>query len=114
MKYTKQFRVMIAKEDYKILYQLGGQVIHYEEETSVKFSHINNPDNSIRWVYHCANKKPSFLKFYNISSWKSYLIDKIIRTLFFLNLKKVVASGNIDVQIEENSISLFFEQDCSK
>lgn len=93
----------LFKEDKEILKTLGMK--NSKDSISIEFFHfINNPDGTIRWIYPKNNNNPSFLKFYNVSSWKSYLIDRTIRTFYFLNLKKVVASGNIDVQIEENSI----------
>ena len=51
---------------------------------------INNPDGTPRWIWNAKNKKPMFLKFYNISSCRAFLFATIIKLVFVLKLQKLV------------------------
>jgi thymidylate kinase len=51
---------------------------------------INNPDQTMRWVWNANCKKPLFLKFYNISSIRARLFALTIQTVFLLRLQKII------------------------
>lgn len=50
---------------------------------------IENPDGSIRWVWNAKNRKPLFLKFYNMGSKRAKLFALMIKTVFALRLQKL-------------------------
>lgn len=51
---------------------------------------INNPDGTIRWIWPDHLKKPLFLKFYNITSFRSKLFATLIDLIFILHLQKFI------------------------
>jgi thymidylate kinase len=51
---------------------------------------INNPDGTIRWIWPDHLKKPLFLKFYNITSFRSKLFAKLVNLIFILRLQKFI------------------------
>jgi len=51
---------------------------------------INNPDGSPRWIWNASNKKPIFLKFYNIGSVRAAIFANLIKLVFLLRLQKFV------------------------
>jgi thymidylate kinase len=58
--------------------------------TKLELLFINNPDQSIRWVWSSSCKKPIFLKFYNIGSIRARLFAMAIQIVFILRLQKVI------------------------
>jgi thymidylate kinase len=76
-----------------ILQKLGYSIATAKENTEaiqLELLFINNPDNSIRWVWNATCKKPIFLKFYNIGSFRAFVFATAIRILFFLRLQQLV------------------------
>ncbi|CAA7195210.1 nucleoside/nucleotide kinase family protein [Chryseobacterium potabilaquae] len=56
----------------------------------ISFSYIPNPDGSVRWFWNSNSKKPLFLKFYNISTFKAKLFSLFVKLVFVLNLQKLI------------------------
>jgi thymidylate kinase len=76
-----------------ILKKLGYSIATTKENIEaiqVELLFINNPDNSIRWVWNANCKKAVFLKFYNIGSFRAFAFATAIRILFFLRLQKII------------------------
>jgi thymidylate kinase len=103
----------------KALQTLGISVVNHgdtllEEETSFvldftnkyhikgeyikdSYHYINNPDGSMRWVFPQDLAFPTFLSFYNISSWKSKAYAYLLKMAFKFDLQKLVVSGSFDL-----------------
>jgi thymidylate kinase len=60
-------------------------------EQSITLRIISNRDGSPRWVYPTSLKKPYFLKFYPIVSWRSAIIYNVFKWLFHLKLVGLVS-----------------------
>jgi thymidylate kinase len=76
-----------------ILKKLGYSIATTKENIEaiqVELLFINNPDNSIRWVWNANCKKAVFLKFYNIGSFRAFAFATAIRILFLLRLQKII------------------------
>lgn len=54
---------------------------------------INNPDGTPRWVCSAFAPKPYFLRFYNVSSFKSQLFATLVKFVFFLGLQRTIFKG---------------------
>lgn len=50
---------------------------------------INNPDGTIRWIWNAQNKTPIFLKFYNVSTKRSFLFATLIKLIFIFKLQRL-------------------------
>lgn len=61
------------------------------------FHYINNPNQSMRWVYPKNISTPSFLNFYSATTFRAKLIAKSIKTAFSLGFKKRIASGQFTI-----------------
>ncbi|MFT4664969.1 MAG: thymidylate kinase [Gammaproteobacteria bacterium] len=61
-----------------------------EDGSCTTLHYINNPDESVRWVWPSQLQKPLFLKFYSISSFKSRIIALLIELVFLLRLQSLV------------------------
>lgn len=73
-----------------IFQKLGYPLFIYSKgHKSITLSYINNPDGSLRWIWNAKNTKPIFLKFYNISSFKSRVYTFFIRLIFILKLQNL-------------------------
>ncbi len=62
-----------------------------------RFSYINNPDKSIRWIYPSKNKKASFLNLYNSSGWKAKMYKFALKKAFQFKLQGLLNSGQFTV-----------------
>ncbi|RFC55040.1 hypothetical protein [Brumimicrobium aurantiacum] len=51
---------------------------------------INNPDGSPRWIWNAKNKRPDFLRFYNVSSFKSKIFSLMIKLIFLTRLQHLI------------------------
>jgi thymidylate kinase/uncharacterized protein YerC len=69
----------------------GYRLFTKQQPGSVKisFSYIPNPDGSVRWFWNSNSKKPLFLKFYNIATFKAKMFSLFVRLLFVLRLQKL-------------------------
>ena len=67
---------------------------------SVSYHYINNNDGTIRWIFSSKSKKPNFLKFYNINTFRSKLLSSIIKSATNLGLIKYISSGTFQVYSE--------------
>lgn len=67
-----------------------------------KFSFINNPDGSMRWIYPSSLFQPSFLSCYNSGTLKGAIIKTGIQAAFSLGLKRFIANGNFTVYSNES------------
>lgn len=56
----------------------------------LKLLYISNPDGSPRWVWPAENRKPVFLKFYNVNTKRSWLFATMIRLIFLLRIGHLV------------------------
>lgn len=77
--------------DFSNQYVLG------EEYTKESYFYINNPDGSMRWVFPQSLKFPTFLSFYNISSWKSKLNAYVLKLAFKLGIQRLFTSGSFQL-----------------
>lgn len=74
-----------------ILSQLGYSISESENDNNANEYNIliiQNNDGSIRWAWPNYVKKPLFLKFYNVDSFKSKLFSLGIKIIFLLNLQE--------------------------
>ena len=78
---------------------------------STSYHYINNNDGTIRWIFSSKSKKPNFLKFYNINTFRSKLLSSIIKSATNLGLIKYVSSGTFQVYSESFT---FLEKFISK
>jgi thymidylate kinase len=70
--------------------KLGYQASIENSEKSISLLYINNPDGTIRWAWNASCKKPLFLKFYNIGSFRAGVFAFALRLIFTLRLQKIV------------------------
>lgn len=105
---------MLKEEDKRIINFLGILINDKSKHVNLHY-YINNPDETIRWIYPKRTSFPSFLNFYSTSNFKSKLIAFFIKSLFRLKLGKLVKSGEIDFTIIENGIldKLLNKYDCT-
>jgi thymidylate kinase len=61
-----------------------------EIEANTKLHYINNPNGSIRWIWPSQLEKPIFLKFYSISTLRSWTFAFVIRMIFLFRLQRFV------------------------
>lgn len=59
------------------------------ESVKISFSYIPNPDGSVRWFWNSNSKRPLFLKFYNIATFKAKMFSLFVKLLFVLRLQKL-------------------------
>ena len=82
---------------------------------STVFNYIANNDDSMRWVFPASNKTPSFLSFYNASTFKAKLISQSIKLAFKLGLKNFISKGQFTVlhqeKLKPNRDYLLIEKD---
>lgn len=62
-----------------------------------EYHFINNPDQTIRWLYPARQKNPTFLHLYNASGWKGQLIKIGIKAGFRCGLSQRIKQGTIRV-----------------
>lgn len=62
---------------------------YYATDQYVQLLSINNPDGTIRWIWNAQNKTPLFLKFYNVSTKRSFLFATLIKLIFILRLQRL-------------------------
>lgn len=63
---------------------------HSKAGKPVAFLVINNVDGTPRWICNAESKKPLFLNFYMVSSWRSWVFSTLIKLVFFLQIQKWV------------------------
>lgn len=74
---------------FKAGYHLSTNLLNsYDDKINVL--QINNPDGSPRWIWNAENKKPLFLKFYNVGSFRALVFATSIKLVFLLRLQKLV------------------------
>jgi thymidylate kinase len=62
-----------------------------------QLNYINNPDQSMRWIYANKNKQASFLSFYNTVTARAHLIANSIKMVFKLGLQSLIHSGSFTI-----------------
>jgi len=82
------------------------------EGTPLHLIVINNPDGTPRWLCPVKAPKPYFLKFYNISGFKSRLFAFLCQSVFLLRLQSIVFNTKVislllNKQEDESIINLF-------
>ncbi|MFT4532808.1 MAG: thymidylate kinase [Saprospiraceae bacterium] len=77
-----------------------------EDVLVTNVQYINSPDGSVRWMWPSQLKKPLFLKFYSITSYKSRIIALVIRLVFLLRLQKYVFKNIHGSLSQTNELSL--------
>ena len=95
---------MISKNDQSILNFLGAKICDINSSDSKEYWFINNPDDTVRWLFPRDLKTPTFLNFYNISNLRARVFALVIKLLFFFRLSKLVKSGSVFLSIEKDSI----------
>ena len=65
-----------------------------------RFNYINNPDNSMRWLYSDQNKWASFLSFYNMATLRAKVIAATIKIAFKLGFKSLIKSGSFSIHYQ--------------
>lgn len=88
---------------------------------------INSPNGKMRWLYSDANRKATFLKFYNTGSLKAKCIAAGIKTMCFLGLQRTLGSGSLKIhskqplkiqtllnEVEHTDYSLFLGSEGNK
>lgn len=66
-----------------------------QESMKISFSYIPNPDGSVRWFWNSNSKRPLFLKFYNIATFKAKIFSLFVKLLFVLRLQKLIFKKEI-------------------
>lgn len=74
-----------------------------DNSLAVEYSYMSNPDGTIRWIYPKQLKKPSFLNFYSTASLRAKVLSAIIKLAFFTKQSHRVKSGDLNLDIAENS-----------
>jgi len=70
----------------------------------LSYSYIANPDQTIRWLYPSTLKAPTFLNFYNSSSFRAKIFTIAIKILFALKLSNLIRSDEVFLSIDEGSL----------
>lgn len=78
----------------KSIFNKLGYTINNEQLTSsdikiVLFT-ISNQDGTPRWIWNETEKKPLFLKFYNVGSFRASLFEMAIKMIFLFNLQNFI------------------------
>lgn len=100
----------IAYTMIDIFEQLHYQTCQEREGTKVRLLTIHNPDGSPRWICPTNSKKPYFLKFYNVTSWKAYLFVCLVKIVFLFRLQRLIFKTKtiyLRSRLLVNSINLF-------
>jgi len=107
----------MPENSFKILVNLAGEILCYKGVQLADFdivldfgksnmpsvfkkkqlNYMNNPDQSMRWVYSNKNKQASFLSFYNTGTTRAKVIASAIKLAFKLGLKTMVRSGSFTI-----------------
>lgn len=100
-------QVDVPSADTQIIIDLTRNHSHrthhgYEKES---YHYINNPDGSIRWIFPTDLAHPTFLSFYNISTWKAKALSKGLNWVFKFGLQKWFVSGSFDIYFK-NKLTL--------
>lgn len=68
---------------------------------------IKNKNGSIRWVWPAAIKRPLFIKFYNVGSFRSKITVFVIKLIFLFRLQTIVLNKRLFYFSNENGDSNF-------
>lgn len=98
---TKKHKTTKDFDHFDIIIDFGAQDDFGTAFKSKNFHYINNPDQSMRWVYPEEIASPSFLNFYNTASLKAKLIAQGIKSAFALGMRKRVSSGQFTIHYKE-------------
>lgn len=80
-------------ETEKYLSHIGLKRVE-ETQEGIKLYYLCNTDGSIRWLWNANNPHPDFLRFYSVTSTKSFLMKVIIKGLFMLRLQHLLLRKN--------------------
>lgn len=61
-----------------------------ENTHSLTLYTINNPDGTVRWMWNSQNSKPDFLRFYAVSSVRSWVFSVCFKLIFLLRLQHLL------------------------
>ena len=67
------------------------------------FFYVKNKDETVRWLYPCNLKTPTFLRFYSSSTLKSKIFVFLTNFLFRFKLFNIFLANKIDLSIMRNS-----------
>ena len=95
---------MIVNDDRSLIKYLMGKKVFVDDNSAVEFSYISNQDGTIRWIYPKQLKEPYFLNFYSTSSFRARVLSTVIKLAFFTNQSHYVKSGDLKLNILENSL----------
>lgn len=96
--------ILIDTGDHEIMQLVAGENCFSQGYRGAGFSFISNPDGTIRWIYPNNLEVPTFLNFYSTSTWRAKILYYIIKVAFLLRLPKLVRSGNLKLEIQEDSV----------
>ncbi len=85
-------------------YNIEEQNIH---SVQIQLIVIKNPDGTPRWIIPSHAKSAYFLKFYNVSNFKSKIISLFFRIVFKLRIQKIILKSkkyNISLADNKNAI----------
>ncbi len=77
------------------------------DKTDTELFYVNNPDESLRWIFPAKNSNPVFLALYNSASLKATIFKKLIRSSYALGIKSWCASGSIFMYRKEKFVEPF-------
>ncbi|MBC7390057.1 MAG: phosphotransferase, partial [Opitutaceae bacterium] len=87
----------LYQKNKEFIFDFSGSYSPSSDYARDSFYYFNNPDGSMRWIFPVNLKYPTFLGFYNITSWKSKGIAFLIQCAFRLGLQKFIVSGTFDL-----------------
>lgn len=107
------------KQEQFVFIHLAKPINSYNTYKTWQFNYINNPDNTIRWIYNVLSKKPIFLNLYNAAGWRGFLFKNGIKLAFLFRLQNILKNGhfwvsatdlvieNIALQLQEAQYAIF-------
>lgn len=88
-----------SQYDYVINFSKQTIFSSYERQ---KFYYINNPDNTIRWVFSKDLERPTFLNFYNSNSFKAKIFSRLSKIIFALKSSRLISSGYFTIHFRKD------------
>lgn len=78
---------------------------HTKAPAHNRYYYLNNPDQSMRWIFPAQSKSPAFLELYNSSGPKAQLFKWLSKGLHFFSGIPALANGSFSV-ISRSGISI--------
>jgi len=90
-------QIPVQKDEDLVIIDFSNKRPKMTFDQSFEFDFINNPDNTIRWLYKNQLQKPVFLNLYNASGLKGKLIHHFFKIGFYCKAKNWLKSGSFQV-----------------